>query len=452
MTTLFDQEIDTLLTLAKQQGLKDVEVYAKRDIGLSLKAQKGALEHFQRSDSVGVGVRVLLGERMGYAYTENLAPEALARVLKEAASNAELVEAQPGAALATAESLPEGGLSLFNPELDAVPLQEKIDLALQLEKTAYAVDPRIRTVPYSSYSDGTQFVRIANTHGVDRQFRANAAFAFSYPIATEGAENKVHFEVQAVRNFKDLNLDAVAGAAARGALQRLGAQAIASGHYPVVLAPKAMSELLSTFSSLFSAKAVQEGKSLLAGREGEVIASPLVRLKDDPLLADGFGTRPFDDEGVPSKPLTLIENGVLKGFLHNTQTANRAGVPSTGHAARGGYKGTIGVAPSNFYVEKGTSPLAELVKGPGKVIVIDDLQGLHAGTNPISGDFSLQAQGYVYENGERIAPITGFTVAGNFLTMLKEVEAVGDDLRFFPEGAYIGTPSLRIRELSIAGS
>lgn len=450
-TSLFDKEIETLLTLAKQQGLTDVEVYARRDLGLSLKAQKGALEHFQKSDSVGVGVRVLLGERMGYAYTENLAPEALARVLKEAASNAELVEPQPGAALATDATLPADGLNLFNPALDAVPLQEKIDVALNLEKTAYAVDSRIRTVPYSSYSDGTHFVRIANTRGVDRQYRGNAAYAFSYPIATEGAENKVHFEVQAVRDFKALDLDKVAGEAARGALRRLGARSIASGHYPVVLAPKAMAELLSTFSSLFSAKAVQEGKSLLAGREGEAIASPLFRLVDDPLLAEGFASRPFDDEGVPSKALTLIDGGVLKGFLHNTQTANVAGVPSTGHAARGGYKGTLGVSPTNLFVEKGRSARTELVKG-ARVVLIDDLQGLHAGTNPISGDFSLQAQGYLYEGGELKGPITGFTVAGNFLAMLKEVEAVGDDLRFFPEGAYIGTPSLRIRELSIAGS
>jgi PmbA protein len=452
MTTLFDKEIETVLDLAKKQGLTDVEVYAKRDIGLSLKAQKGALESFQRSDSVGLGVRVLLGERVGYAYTENLAPDALARVLKEAASNAELVEAEPGAALAANVSVPEGGASLFNPALDSVPLQQKIDLAMQLEKTAYAVDPRIRTVPYSSYSDGTQFIRIANTRGVDRHYRANAAFAFSYPIATVGDENKVAFEVQAVRNFNELNVEAVAGNAARGALKRLGSQSVASGRYPVVLAPKAMAELLSTFSVLFSAKAAQEGKSLLAGQEGQTIASPLIRLTDDPLLASGFGTRPFDDEGVPSKALTLIEGGVFRSFLHNTQTANRAGVSSTGHAARGGYKGTISVAPSNFFLEKGTTSPDELVKGPGAVIVIDDLQGLHSGTNPISGDFSLQAQGYLYENGELKFPISGFTVAGNFLAMLKEVEAVGDDQRFYPEGAYIGTPSLRIKELAIAGS
>lgn len=451
-TTLFDQEIQTVLDLAKQQGLSDVEVYAKRDIGLQLKAQKGDLESFQRSDSVGVGVRVLLGERVGYAYTENLSKEALARALSEAAANAEIVEPEPGAALATEQPLTGRVPTLFNPALAEVPLDEKIDFAKRLEAAAYATDKRIRTVPYSSYSDSTSFVRIANSRGVDRSYRTNAAFAFSYPIATEGTENKVAFEATPARDFKDLNVEAVAGAAARHAVKRLGSKPMHSGRIAVVFAPQAMAELLSTFSVVFSAKAAQEGKSLMAGQEGKAVASPLFRLLDDPLLETGFSTRPFDDEGVPSRALTLIEGGVFRSFLHNTQTANQAGTQSTGHAARGSYKGTLGVAPSNFFVPAGETPFDQLVAGPGEVLVIDDLQGLHAGTSTISGDFSLQAQGFLYQDGQYAHPVHNFTVAGNFLTMLKDIVAVGDDLRFFPQGAYIGSPSVKVKELAIAGA
>lgn len=451
-TTLFDHEIKTVLDLAKQKGLTDVEVFAKRDVGLQLKAQKGELESFQRSDSVGVGVRVLLGERVGYAYTENLSREALERALAEAASNAEIVEPEPGAALAVEEPLTAELPSLFNPALDSVPLAEKIALAKKLEEVAYATDKRIRTVPYSSYSDSTSVVRIANSRGVDRTYRTNAAFAFSYPIATEGEENKVAFEAVPVRDFKAIDPEAVAGTAARHAVKRLGSKQMASGHIPVVFSPEAMAELLSTFSVVFSAKSAQEGKSLLAGQEGQAVASPLFRLVDDPLLETGFATRPFDDEGVPSRPLTLIEGGVFRSFLHNTQTANRSGTASTGHAARGSYKGTLGVAPSNFYVQAGTTPFEQLVAGPGAVLVIDDLQGLHAGTSTISGDFSLQAQGFLYQDGAFQHPVHNFTVAGNFFTMLKDIVAMGDDLRFFPQGAFIGSPSVKVKEMAIAGA
>jgi PmbA protein len=451
MTTLFETEIQTVLGLAKDKGLTDVEVFARRDVGLSLKAQKGELESFQRSDSVGVGVRVLLGERVGYAYTENLSTGALERALLEAAANAEIVEPVPGAALATDTSAAPA-VNLYNEALESVPLADKVELTKRLEATAYATDKRIRTVPYNGYSDSTSFMRVANSRGLDRHYRSNAVFAFSYPIATDGAENKVAFEALASRDFAALDPEKVAGAAARHAVSRLGSKQMTSGRIPVVFAPQAMAELLSTFSTVFSAKSAQEGKSLLAGHENQAVASPLFKLVDDPLLADGFATRPFDDEGVPCKPLTLIENGVFRTFLHNTQTANQAGTTSTGHAARGGYKGTLDVSPSNFYVEAGTTSFDELVSGPGPVLVIDDLQGLHAGTSTISGDFSLQAQGFLYQDGTFQHPVHNFTVAGNFLTMLKDIVAVGSDLRFFPQGAYIGSPSVKVKELAIAGA
>ncbi|HEY9723472.1 MAG TPA: TldD/PmbA family protein [Oscillatoriaceae cyanobacterium] len=449
---MFDREIQTILGLAKQQGLTDVEVYAKRDTGLSLKAQKGELESFQRSDSVGIGVRVLYGQREGYAYTENLSESSLARALREAAANAELVEAEPGVKLPDEEPLGTNLPALYNPLLDEVPLEAKVAMALDLEKAALATDKRIRTVPYSSYSDGASMVRIANTHGVDRQYRSNAAFAFSYPIATEGDENKVYFVVKPTRNFAELSASEVGTAAARGAVHRLGSQEIKSGRYRVVFAPRAMAELLSTFSVVFSAKAAQEGKSLLNGKQGQAIAAPHVVLIDDPLLPAGFASRPFDDEGVPSRTLTLIDDGVFRSFLHNTQTAERAKTKSTGHASRGGYKGTIDVAPSNFYLRPGDLSAEAIVKADGPVVLIDDLQGMHAGTNAISGDFSLAAQGYLYENGEKKHPVHNFTVAGNFLTLLREVEALGADLQFFPQGAYVGTPSVRVKELAIAGA
>lgn len=447
----FDAEIGTVLGLARERGLADVEVYARRDVALTLRAHNGELETFQRSDSVGLGVRVLLGERVGYAYTENLAPAALARVLNEAAGNAELVEGQPGAGLAEAAGEPPRVESIYNPALEGVALDDKIARVLELERLTRTADPRVKAVPGCSYSDAASVTRVASSRGLDRHYRSNVAYALVYPLVTEDGENKTYYDIKLARDFAALDVKALSDHAVQGALRRLGAKEIKSGTYPVVFTPRAMADLLSAFSDVFSAKAALEGKSLLAEKVGQAVASAKLTVLDDPLLADGLATRPFDDEGVPSRALALIEDGVFKTFLHNTQTAKRMGQATTGHAARGGYKGTLGVAPSNLFVKPGATDAQGLVAGDGPVVVIDDLQGLHAGTNAISGDFSLQAQGWLYEGGEERHPVHNFTVAGNFLALLAGIEAVGDDLRFFPHGAYIGAPSVRVAALAIAG-
>jgi PmbA protein len=448
----FDAEIGALLGLARERGLADVEVYARRDVALTLRAHQGELESFQRSDSVGVGVRVLLGERVGYAYTENLAPKALERALAEAAGNAELVEAQPGSALADAPGEAPRLDAIYNPALDAVALDDKIARVLELEAITRSADPRVKAVPGCSYSDSASLMRVASTRGLDRHYRSNLAYALVYPIVSAEGENKTCYEIALSRDFGAIDVQDLSQRAVGGALRRLGAQEIASGTYTVVFTPRAMGELLSAFSDVFSAKAALEGKSLLAERLGQAVASERVTILDDALLETGFAARPFDDEGVASRPVALVEGGVFKTFLHNNQTARRMGGASTGHAARGGYKGVIGVAPTNLFVKPGTHDLAALVAGDAPVVVIDDLQGLHAGTNAISGDFSLQAQGTLYEGGVEKHPVHNFTVAGNFLGLLAGVEAVGDDLRFFPHGAYIGSPSIRVAGLSIAGA
>jgi PmbA protein len=376
----------------------------------------------------------------------------LQRVLNEASSNAELVEAQPGAALAADAPLPEGAPELFNPALEGVALPDKIARVLKLEEQTRTADPRVKAVPGCSYADGQSLVRIASTRGLDRFYRSNMVYALVYPLVSEGDQNKTYYDMAVGRDFAKLDVDGLSRNAVQGALRRLGAQELPSGHYPVVFTPKAVTELLAAFSNVFSAKAAAEGKSLLAGKLGQRVANMRVTLLDDPLRADGLATRPFDDEGVPSRPLALIEGGEFKTFLHNTQTARQAGLESTGHASRGGYKGTVDIAPSNLFFAPGASTAVQLVGGPGPVVVIDDLQGLHAGTNPISGDFSLASQGHLYEDGQYRHPVHNFTVAGNFLQMLEDVEAVGDDLHFYPHGSYIGSPSMRIKALALAGA
>jgi PmbA protein len=448
----FDAEVRHLLGLAEARGLTDVEVYARRDEALTLRANQGALESFQRSHSVGVGVRVVDGDRVGYAYSENLTPEALDRMLSEAAENATIVAGERGVGLVTEPGEVQAVPGQYEPSLEGVALEDKVAGILRAETTARACDTRVKAVPGCVYADATSAVRVASTRGLDRHFRSNQAYAVVFPLVSQEGENRTGIHMHLTRRFETIDFEAVAREAVGHACRRLGARAMASGRYPVVFTSQAMSELLSAFSDVFSAKAAHEGKSLLAGRLGDAVAASRVTLLDDPLRADGFASRPFDDEGTASRTCALIEGGVFKTFLHNAQTARQMGVASTGHASRGGYKGTLGVSPTNLYLQPGDQPFAALVAGPGPVVVIDDLQGVHAGTNAISGDFSLQCQGWLYVDGVEQHAVANITVAGNFVKMLAGVEALGDDLEFHAHGAYIGSPSVRVGSLAIAGA
>jgi PmbA protein len=448
----FEHEVAALLSLAQGLGLNEVEVYAQRDEALTLRAHKGELESFQRSNPVGVGVRVWQGAQVGYAYTENRSEDALRRVLEQAASNAALVEPQEGAGLFEAPAAGQATLMPSCVDFSGVDLQRKIDLVLELERASFAADNRVTAVPGCAYSDSTRCVRVTNSRGFDGGYRLSQANLLVYPLVAEAGQNKTYYSVSLARRFEALDPEQLARDAIFGAISRLGAKEPVSGTYQVVLTPRAMTELFAAFASIFSARAVQEGKSLLAGKLGQAIASPLVRIKDDASLETGFASRPFDDEGVVSQPLTLVQAGVLSSYLHNLQTARKAGVSSTGHGERGGYKGTLGVAPSNLFIDAGDCRVADLYRVAGPLVVVDDFQGLHAGTNIISGDFSLAAQGWLYEGGVRQYPVHNFTVAGNFLSLLADVDALGDDLAFYPHGAYVGSPSVRVRALAIAGA
>jgi len=206
--------------------------------------------------------------------------------------------------------------------------------------------------------------------------------------------------------------------------------------------------MLATFTSIFQAKSVQEGRSLLKGKLGETIANEKVTIVDDALMADGFATRAFDSEGYPSQKTVLVEKGVLKSFLHNTQTARKDGVKSTGNANRS-YKGSLGISTTNFCLEAGDVKESELFAKHDRIIEIVNLQGMHSGANPISGDFSLSGQGFLWENGVRKHSLKPFTVSGNFIKMFNDVEAIADNFKF--NMSSIGAASMLIKELAISG-
>jgi PmbA protein len=424
-----------------------LEVYAQRANSTSVKAFGGEVSEFKLQARQGVGVRALVRGAWGYSFTENLSRPALDRALDDAVENAELAAPEAGAALLAWGEPPS--VDLYGEGLSGVGVDQKVRVALELEQAAMNADPRVKSLPYGQYVDSDREVLIGNTQGLTRGYKALHAMVAAYPLVSEDGQNKMSGDWQFTREFTELDPTRTALSAVEKSLALLGAKPAPTGTFPAVITGECLAELLALFSPMFSGKMVEEGKSPLAGRLGQGIVSPLITLVDDATLPRGLQSRAFDAEGCPSAPLTLVEGGELAAFMHNAQTAARAGVTSTGHADRMGYQGTVGVGYSNLHLQPGATPEPELLRGLTG-LKLTGVSGGHAGADPITGDFSLQAEGFWVEDGVVAHPLEVFTVAANILDLLGRVEAVGDTVEW--TNWSVGAPMVRVAALAVGGS
>ena len=443
-----EQFIQQVLAAAREAGITAAEIYLSSGDSFRAMCQQGQVNNYTVNSTRGLSLRGLYQGKMGYAATEAFDDEAVAQLVRGVKESAALIEDEdvqeiyPGDAEYPA-------LDQYNPALDQVPEARKLQFVLDLEKCAKEKDPRIVQLTYDMLSTTSGQTRIANSYGLNLSFRDNLAVAVASALAKEGDRVSTGTGFAISRDFEALSVEKIAGEAVEEALFMLHAAPVPSGTYRAIIHSRCMPDLLGVFSDVFSAENAQKGMSLLAGKEGEVIATPCVTLMDDPLLPGGLASRPFDAEGVAARPKAVIENGRLTTLLHNLKTARKAGVKTTGNAAKGGYAGTVEVAPSNFYLKPGEKSLEQLTAEMGEGLVITDVSGLHAGANAISGDFSLIAQGYTVKNGRKDQPVERITVAGNFYQLLKNIRAVGSDLCF--PGSSMGSPSVDVGEIAVAG-
>lgn len=443
-----DQFIQKLLTAAKESGIEAAEIYVSESDSFRAMCQHGEIANYTVNNSCGLSLRGIVNGRMGYSSTQAFDDEAIGMLVSGVKESASLIEDD------SVEEIYKGDESYpvvdnYNPELDSVAEEDKLKLVLDIEKKTLAADEKIAAATHVMVSTASSSVRLVNSYGLDLYFKDNMAMAASGALAKDGDKVASGSFRKATRDFHELCADEVSRKAADEALFALNAAPIPSGIYRVIIEKGAMSSLLRVFSSVFSAENVQKGMSLLGGKEGEVIASEVVTLVDDPLLPGGPDSRGFDDEGVMSQTKNVVENGVLKTLLHNLKTARKAGVKSTGNARKNDYASPVHVAPSNFFFKPGEKDLDGLMADMGEGVVITDVSGLHAGANPSSGDFSLLAEGYTVKDGKKDQPVDRITVAGNFYRLLKNIRAVGSDLKF--TGSSVCSPSIDAGELNIAG-
>lgn len=435
--------------IAQARSGEQLEAFVSRGSETDIRVYEGEIEHFVSAQSEGIGVRVIRNGRTGFAYAGTLDPAAIAEVLAEARDNVEFGTDDEWAGLAEPDGVAVVEQSLWNEALAAFPTNRKIELAKELERLTLAADGRVR-VDDANYSDVSGEVAVSTTTGIRRSGRENGCYVSVSTLADDGDETQTGFGFSVGRSPDQFDLEKAAKDAADRATRLLGAVKPTSRRLTVVLDPFVTAQLLGIIGSTLNGEAVIKGRSLFRDRLGEPVASPMISLVDDPTNPLAYTATDLDGEGLAARRNVLIDDGVLRGFVHNSYSARRSGTSSTGNAVRGGFKGTPGVGCLALQIRPGSRSQAELVSDISDGVLIQSVSGMHSGVNPISGDFSTGASGILISNGQLGGPVREFTIASTLQKMLLDVIEVGGDIDWLPMRA--AGVSLVIGDMTMSGA
>jgi PmbA protein len=428
---------------------EQLDVMVSRGSSTSVKVYEGEVEAFTSARTAGLGIRVIVDGRVGFAHAGSLAPDVVADVLAEARDNVPFSEPDEWAGLAEPDGVAPVLHDHWNPELLALSAEARIARAVELEQRVRGLDPRVTGVRSSAWGDGSGEVAYAATNGVELTDRGTSCSIGVQPLASDGDETQIGYAGDAARAADELDLERVARDAVDRATRLLGATKPPSARLTVLLEPRLVASLLGIVSGMLDGDAVLKGRSPFAQRLGEQVASPLLTLVDDPTLDESLGADSWDGEGLACRRNPLVVGGVLDRFLHNSYTGRRAGVPSTGSAVRGS-RSTPGVGARVLVMEPGTRPFDELVSSIDLGLFVGSFAGLHSGVNPVSGDFSVGADGLMIRGGSFAEPVREVTIASTLQRLLLDVVEVGGDAEWLPGGDYLA--SLVIGDVSMSGA
>ena len=440
---------------AVKAGASDAEAVVREGDEFSVNVRMGEVETLQESGSRGLGLRVFHGKRSATASTSDLTADGIRQLIEGAMALVKVTEEDPFTGLPEAAefgSLTED-LHLYYDDVYSLDGKQRIEWARRAEAAALGADPRITNSDGGSFDAATGRMVLANSRGFVGGYRTSYAGVSAAPLAmdTNGQMQRDGWWSSA-RSFAHLESpEAVGQEAARRTLRRLGARRVATQRVPIVFAPEVARSLIGSIFEAASGDAIWRSASFLAGKLGESIGAANINIVDDHTMllgtgAGGYGTSPFDGEGLRSQRTVVVENGELRNYLLNTYTARKLGMKSTHNASRG-LAGTPGVGCGNLYLEPGAQTPEEIIAEIPAGFFVTSLMGF--GTNIVTGDYSRGATGLWIENGQLTHAVEEVTVAGNLGEMLKNVAAIGNDLVF--RGA-IASPTLRIDGMTVAGA
>ncbi len=435
-----------------EQG-EHIEAYAVRTRETDIEVFNANVESLSIAGIDGVGVRVVRDGRQGFAWAGSLAESFVRDAVADARDNAKFAEPDEFNGLATAAdvaSAPKVELDLWREELLAVDTDTKVEFALTLDATLRAADPRLRAVESASYGDGAVETALASSNGVTASLRRTICSASAVALAGVAEATMSGYGFAVGRHFADLDLDAIVAMAVERTVRLLGAAPISSRRTAVIFDPLVTSSFLGVLSSAFNAESMLKGRCLFQDRVGEQVAASHVQIIDDPTNLKMMGASPHDSEGVACRSNQLVKDGVLQGFLHNTYTARRAGSKTTASAVRGGFKTTTGVGIKALSFEPGNKNPEQIIEMSQEAFYVQSVSGIHSGTNPISGDFSVGATGVLVRGGEFADPVREVTIASTLPRMLTDIVEVGSDITYLP-GSTAGL-TLLISDMTLSGT
>lgn len=409
----------------------------------------GQVETLKESGSKAIGVRVFNGKRAANTYSSDFSREGLDRMVNSALQLAKITSEDPFSGIPEPSQLGSlaGDLDLYSADVYSLPGEARISYARRAEKAALDFDPRIKNSDGGSFDAATGHKVLANSHGFVGEYQRSYCSIAAVPIAqSETGAMQRDYWFSVARSLGRLESpEHVGKVAAQRTLRRLGARKVKTAHVPVVLDPLVAVSMLDHIFEGVNGDSVYRGASFLAGKLGEKIAGDRVTVIDDGTIVGGFGTSPFDGEGIPSRRTVVIENGVLKSYLLNTYTAKKLGLQTTANASRG-LAGTPGIGPGNYFLQPGAKTPQQIISEIKDGLYVTEFLG--HGANLVTGDYSRGASGLWISGGELAYPVEEITVAGNLKEIFFNISEIGNDLEF--RGA-MACPTIRIEGLTVGG-
>lgn len=437
---------EEIVSQAVRSGAEQAEVFMKSYKNLTVDIKGQEVDSLTSSFSYGYGLRVIRNNRLGFAYATDINERN--SLIKQAVESAGFSDEDSCLGLPG----PSGPVQtkVYDPAVSDMKEDDAINLTMLLEKSAFDTDRRIKKVRKASGSFTTTETLIVNSKAVNTSYLSTSCTAQIMAVAEDGQESQTGWDFSGSRFLRDVSFEKTGQTAAQRSVQLLGARTIAGSRTNVILDNSVTIDFLGIFAASLSSEALQKGKSLLQGKLGHTIISPRLNIIDSGLRFGKLGSRPVDDEGVPTSEKILVQEGVLQTYLYNTYTARKGNTHSTGNAARGGFSSLPSVGITNLFIEPSTGERClgkrELFKFLGRGLYIVDAMGVHT-ANPVSGDFSLGVTGLWIEGGEVQFPVKEAVISGNVLEFFNKVAAVGDDLIFYGN---MGAPSIIISDVDIS--
>lgn len=441
--------LENTLSKAKSLGADSAEVLFNRGESFSVSTESKNISQYKVSSAQSLGVRIKKGKKIGTCSSESVDQDAIDIMLKQAMENSNFSKESTHEDIVAPKSNIFDATDSNDFKPDETDPQKKVDYCLAMENDILNADKRVQNAPYNTYSDGVSEYWVANSNGVMSFAKtSNNSLLTSSLMAEEGKQQAMFYHYQVGRTFSELNKDELIKETVKHTSNFLEGKSIKTGKYDIVFSADLLSDVFGCFSNLFSGRRAVMGLNPWKDKIEHSLAFSDLTIKDNPNYNGAFGNGAFDSEGFPTSEVTLMENGVLKSFLQNSSTAKELGMKHTANASRSP-RSALNVGSSNIIIEAGKQSESEIQSG--EYIQIVDMQGLHSGTDSMSGDFSFGATGYLMKDGEMQSVVRGVTVSGNFFDSLKNIKGLSNKLET-NRGRTFFAPKIKFSNLTIAGA